>query len=241
MLGHRLYYHFYLNNYHDPSRETFVIERFPFNISEIVDVPALIKAHSEVPGWEKTARAFFMGITDGNNIYAPFIKELQPSKYEMIMSPRATIADLVSDYVVKEKGIKLYPVDVDSAWSVFSISSTPSRNEGFAYHYDAESANEYRALFVVSGGDDCGEPSVHYLDANHTQQSISIPTGFGYMIRGSQTFHAVNGGGCGNSTRVLYGMQFSTKPNNKAVSLCTYLLMAQAMIRNQVEKVVQML
>merc|ERR1719231_793774 len=77
-------------------------------------------------------------------------------------------------------------------WSAFSVTSYPSEHGRFEWHYDAESPLEYRALFVAAGGDDCGEPAVHWRKKDGKVQDLSVPTGHGYLIRGSQTFHSVS-------------------------------------------------
>lgn len=81
---------------------------------------------------------------------------------------------------------RLYGVDARTPWAAFSVTSQPAREGAFRWHYDAESSDEYRALFVACGGDDCGEPAVHFRGADGAVHHLSVKTGHGYLIRGSQ-------------------------------------------------------
>jgi len=83
-------------------------------------------------------------------------------------------------------GPRLYGVDARAPWAAFSVISQPARDGAFRWHYDAESGDEYRALFVARGGDDCGEPAVHYRGADGAVHHLIVKTGHGYLIRGSQ-------------------------------------------------------
>jgi hypothetical protein len=83
-------------------------------------------------------------------------------------------------------GGRLFGVDARTPWAAFSVTSQPSRRGAFSWHYDAESGDEYRALFVARGGDDCGAPSVHYRAADGAVRHLAVKTGHGYLIRGSQ-------------------------------------------------------
>ena len=269
MLGTRIYYHFFANEYFQPSREPLVMPSFPFNASQLIDVESILLLHDRLNGGERpefevelTDRTLgkISTMSDGHNLYLPFTKRWHgdPDAYDALDQARKQLIEPVQDHVLKELGLRVYPVTEASVWSAFTIQSTTtpdSIDPSFGLHYDAEPSNAFRAIFVISGGDDCDMPSVRYQDKDGQFHNITVRTGDGYFIRGSETRHGVQGGGCNfqddpslptstfrkeKKPRVILGLQFSTLPNQTPVSLCSHMLAMQAMFRYFVRRTTEL-
>ena len=269
MLGTRIYYHFVANEHFQPSREPLVMPSFPFNASQLIDVESILRLHDRLDGGERpefevelTDRTLgkISTMSDGHNLYLPFTKRWHgdPDAYDALNRARKQLIEPVQDHVLQELGLRVYPVTEASVWSAFTIQSRTTPNSidpSFGLHYDAEPPNAFRAIFVISGGDDCDMPSVRYQDKEGQFHNITVRTGDGYFIRGSETRHGVQGGGCNfqdssvlsssddpsfpaspfpkkkKVPRVILGLQFSTLPNQTPVSLCSHMLAMQAKFR----------
>ena len=144
--------------------------------------------------WQWVPSSWRGGTVNGTTAYASFIQRDNPQGALAMLRVRDRVVARINEHKVLDHDV--YGVEESVPWAAFSITSEPSRLGEFRWHYDAESSAEYRALFVARGGDDCDAPAVHYRNSNGDIQNLSVKTGHGYLIRGSQTFHAVYGGGC---------------------------------------------
>ena len=252
-LGRRLYYHFYANNHFDASRQPFIIKDLPFQLTEedygdimqMVDEDGRVRSASAttalsadhvatdyghrfqnrlswwwVPDWIRG------GTVNGTVAYSSLVAQDNPEGAAAMLRVRDRVLGRMRQHQVLNH--EIYGVTDGSPWAAFSVTSKPNDGGKFRWHYDAESFDEYRALFVATGGDDCGEPAVHWRDQEGVAHDLEVKSGHGYMIRGSQTFHAVYGGGCSNGStpamRHMVGFQLSRIPNRSPMPLCSLML-----------------
>jgi hypothetical protein len=247
-VGKRLFYHFYLNGIYDPDRDSFVIRELPFTLTQedIADLMLMVDEYGNVRS--NTSTTALLGFQDyealipetlkksvvnGTVAYASQVQRDNPTGAAGMFRVRDRVVERLraADVMPAE----VFGVDGRSAWAAFSVTSMPSVEGSFDWHYDAESPKEYRALFVVHGGDDCGDASVHYYDKNGTIQDNIVKTGHGYLIRGSQTFHSVYNGGCpteGGTVpfRHMVGFQVSEIPDRWPKPFCYLMLEASATV-----------
>lgn len=254
-VARRLMYHFYLNNHYDPQRKPFVIEDLPFQLTaqdrddllHMVDENGIVRSVSSVSAmsadhvvsdwgsdWFWVPSFLRGGTVNGTAAYSSFIERDNPVGSAKMLSVRDRVVQRMREHNVLDHTI--YGVNKESPWAAFSVTSRPFAHGDFRWHYDAESEHEYRALFVVRGGDDCGRPAVHYRDENGTVRDVQVKTGHGYLIRGSQTFHAVYGG-CPPSTnsslanvRHMVGFQLSQRQGRSPMPVCAIMLNASAQL-----------
>ena len=243
LLGSRIYYHFRANNVYDDTRQPVVIPQLPYrlistdmeDILQMVDEEGHVRSKSATNALIKYDPEFMKelllgGTVNGTVAYATFVKKDNPEGGSAMLRVRDRVLGQLNNASV---GLpRLYPVDERTPWAAFSVTSQPSEKGSFQWHYDAESPNEYRALYVAMGGDDCGEAAVKYQTKDGTFE-LPVETGMGYLIRGSTTFHAVKGGGCPSTpgkpwVRHLIGFQFTTVPGRRPMSLCALLLQMNA-------------
>lgn len=256
-LGRRLYYHFYANNHFDTSRQPFIVKDLPFQLTgeDYADIMHIVDEHGRVRSTSATSALtadhvatdyghYFRnrvswwwvpdwirgGTVNGTVAYSSFVSQDNPEGAAAMLRVRDRVLERMRQHQVLDH--EIYGVTDDSPWAAFSVTSRPNERGTFRWHYDAESFDEYRALFVATGGDDCGEPAVHWRDQDGVVHDLQVKTGHGYMIRGSQTFHAVYAGGCSNSSRPalrhMVGFQLSRVPNRSPMPLCALMLATSA-------------
>lgn len=243
-LGKRAYYHFYLNAHYDPARESFVVPELPFRLTgeDVADLMLMVDEHGHVRTRTATTslgssrfahleqyvpETVKKAIVNGTVAYASQVQRDNPAGAAAMFRVRDRVVERL-----RASGVmpgEVYGVDDRSLWSAFSVTSIPSAEGSFEWHYDAESRAEYRALFIVHGGDDCGNASVHYMNTSGHVADLAVRTGSGYLIRGSQTFHAVYHGGCPTPDgslpfRHMVGFQVSETPHRWPKPLCWALL-----------------
>lgn len=246
LIASRFYYHFVGNNVFDPAREPVVVPELPYMLSpaDLKEVLQMVDAkgrvHSTTAGADiprflqrlpKFVKQLVLGGTvDGTVAYATFVQKDNPEGAAAMLRVRDRVLSSLNNASL---GLPtLYPVDERAPWAAFSVTSNPSVKGSFQWHYDAESPNEYRALYVAQGGDDCGVAAVKYQTREGVFE-LPVRTGMGYLIRGSTTFHAVKGGGCPGTAeapwiRHLIGFQFTTVPGRRPMPLCALLLQIQS-------------
>ena len=239
-LTKRAYYHFYANNIYDPDRQPFVVEELPFALTaaDYADVALMVSETGKISSSTASSAESVAwlpefikaGTVNGTVAYSAYVGRDNPGGAAAMLRVRDRVVGQLAQHSIGGVGrSELHPVQDSVPWAAFSVTSAPSAAGSFRWHYDAESSAEYRALFVARGGDDCGAASVHYRDAGGAVRDIAIKTGKGYMVRGSQTFHAVYGGGCaGKPIRHMVGFQLSTIENRRPRPLCAMLLDAGA-------------
>merc|ERR1711988_1837870 len=167
LMARRVYYHFMANNMFDPARQPVVVPSLPYRLTsqDMADVLTMVdqdgNVRSATASNAATATRFLRyvpgfswllgGTVNGTVAYASFIEAYNPAGAAAMRRVRDRVLSNLNNASV---GLPfLYPVDDRSQWAAFSVTSQPSRSGSFQWHYDAESKDEYRALYVARGGD----------------------------------------------------------------------------------------
>jgi hypothetical protein len=119
------------------------------------------------------------------------------------------LTHLENDIFTKQQ---LYPITDKYFARIYGLKY--SGNGWFSWHFDSNSENEYRALYLVSQS---GIQKFKYLDENFCIKTLDLTEGQGILIRGSTTLHTVTSGNPNDHRWVIVFTYTKNKNDNRKI------------------------